>query len=95
MEQRSCSASRVHFFVLGAGIFLVSALVGDSDDPPRDEENPCVGGSIPLPGTTNKDLSDLRLCESSDLGAIWGRIRRVAQATRWYRLSPKAKGGVR
>ncbi len=27
----------VHFFVLGAGIFLLSALVGDSDDRPRDE----------------------------------------------------------
>ena len=27
----------VHFFVLGAGIFLLSALVGDSDDQPRDE----------------------------------------------------------
>ena len=27
----------VHFFVLGAAIFLLSALVGDSDDPPRDE----------------------------------------------------------
>ena len=39
-------------------------------------ENPCVGRSIPLPGTINKGLVGYHILKSSGLGTIWGRFQR-------------------
>ncbi len=48
----------VHFFILGAGIFLLSALVGESDDPL--DEIVVSAGQIERSPARRPELSEVR-----------------------------------